>query len=31
MTKNQENSAHPFEENYLTNYLPKFLQDTIKT
>ena len=29
-TKNQENSAHRFEDNYLTNYLAKFLQDRIK-
>ena len=29
-TKNQENSAHRFEDNYLTNHLVKFLQDTIK-
>ena len=29
-TKNQENSAHCFEDNYLTNHLAKFLQDRIK-
>ena len=30
-TKNQENSAHRFGDNYLTNHLVKFLQDGIKT
>ena len=25
-TKNQENFAYRFQENYLTNHLPKFLQ-----
>ena len=29
-TKNQENSAHLFKDNYLTNHPVKFLQDTIK-
>ena len=29
-TKNQENSAHPFVDNYLTNYLTEFLQGRIK-
>ena len=29
-TKNQENSAHCFGDNYLTNHLVKFLQDRIK-
>ena len=29
-TKNQENSAHRSEENYLTNHLVKFQQDRIK-
>ena len=29
-TKNQENSAYDFGENYLTNHLVKFLQDRIK-
>ena len=29
-TKSQENSAHRFEDNYLTNHLVKFLQDRIK-
>ena len=29
-TKNQENSAHRFGHNYLTNHLVKFLQDRIK-
>ena len=29
-TKNQENSAHCFVDNYLTNHLPKFLPDKIK-
>ena len=28
--KNQENSAHRFGDNYLTNHLVKFLQDKIK-
>ena len=28
--KYQENSAHPFEDNYLANHLVKFLQDSIK-
>ena len=28
--KNQENSAHGFGDNYLTNHLVKFLQDRIK-
>ena len=28
--KNQENSAHGFVDNYLTNHLPKFQQDRIK-
>ena len=28
-TKNQENSAHHFVENYLTNHLAKFLRDRI--
>ena len=28
--KNQENSAHRFEDNYHTNNLVKFLQDRIK-
>ena len=28
--KNQENSAHRFGENYLTDHLVKFLQDRIK-
>ena len=30
MKKDQENSAHYFEDNYLTNCLLKFLQDSIK-
>ena len=30
LTKNQENSAHRFVDNYLTNHLAKFLQDRIK-
>ena len=29
-TKNQENSAQRFEDNYLTNHLVKFLQDRNK-
>ena len=29
-TKNQENSAHPFGGNYLTNHVVKFLQDRTK-
>ena len=29
-TKNQENSAHCFVDNYLTNHYAKFLQDRIK-
>ena len=29
-TKNQENSAHRFGDNYLTNHVVKFLQDRIK-
>ena len=29
-TKNQENSAHRFVDNYRTNHLAKFLQDRIK-
>ena len=29
-TKNQENSARRFGDNYLTNDLVKFLQDRIK-
>ena len=29
-TKNQQNSAHYFGGNYLTNHLTKFLQDRIK-
>ena len=29
-TKNQENSAQSFGDNYLTNHLVKFLQDRIK-
>ena len=29
-TKNQENSAHHFVDDYLTNFLAKFLQDRIK-
>ena len=29
-TKNQENSAHRFVDNYLTYHLPKFLPDKIK-
>ena len=29
-TKNQEDSAHRFGDNYLTKYLVKFLQDRIK-
>ena len=29
-TKNQENFAHLFGDNYLTNHLVKFLQDKIK-
>ena len=30
LIKNQENSAHRFGDNYLTNHLVKFLQDSIK-
>ena len=30
LIKNQENSAHRFEDNYHTNNLVKFLQDRIK-
>ena len=30
LTKNQENSAHWFGDNYLINHLVKFLQDRIK-
>ena len=30
LTINQENSAHDFGDNYLTNHLIKFLQDKIK-
>ena len=30
LTINQENSAHHFGDNYLTNNLIKFLQDKIK-
>ena len=30
-TKNQENSAHRFGDNYLTNHLIKFLQDRMKS
>ena len=29
LTKNQENSAHSFGDNYLTNHLVKFLLDKI--
>ena len=29
-TKNQENSAHHFGDNYLSNHLVQFLQDRIK-
>ena len=29
MTKNQENSANSFRENYLSNHLAKFLQKRI--
>ena len=29
-TKKQENSAHRFGENYLTDHLVKFLQNKIK-
>ena len=29
-TKNRENSAHSFGDNYLTNHHTKFLQDRIK-
>ena len=29
-TKNQENYAHRFGDNYLTNHLVKFLQDRVK-
>ena len=29
-TKKQENSAHRIGDNYLTNHLVKFLQDSIK-
>ena len=29
-TKNQENSAHHFGDNYLTNHRVRFLQDRIK-
>ena len=28
--ENQENSAHRFGDNYLTNHLVKFLEDTIE-
>ena len=30
-TKNQENSAQGFVDNYLTNHLTKFLHDRIKS
>ena len=30
LTKKQENSAHRFGENYLTDHLVKFLQDRVK-
>ena len=30
LTINQENSAHHFGDNYLTNHLIKYLQDKIK-
>ena len=30
LTKNQENSANCFVDNYLTNHLAKLLQDRIK-
>ena len=30
LRKNQENSAHRFVDNYLTNHLAKFLQASIK-
>ena len=30
LTKNQENSAHGFVDNYLTNHLANFLKDRIK-
>ena len=30
LTKKQENSAHSFEDNYLTDHLVKFLQDRVK-
>ena len=30
-TKNQENSAHRFGDNYLKNHLVKFLQDGLNT
>ena len=30
LTKNQENSANSFVDNYLTNHLAKLLQDRIK-
>ena len=30
LKKKQENSAHRFEENYLTDHLVKFLLDRIK-
>ena len=30
LTKNQENSAHRFVDNYLTNHLAKFPQASIK-
>ena len=29
-TKNQENSAHRFVDNYLANHLAKFLQEKIQ-
>ena len=29
-TKNQENSAHRFGDNYLTNHVVKFMQGSIK-
>ena len=29
-TKNQENSAHRFQDNYLTNHVAKFWQNRIK-
>ena len=31
LSKNQENSAHRFVDNYLTNHFTKFLQDKIKS